>query len=62
MKLKAERQKDLMEYQQSYLRFIGERVKNGLVEVCKNKYETGKWPDDFTKAIIVTIEKKINAS
>ena len=25
-------------------------------------YETGKWPDDFTKAIIIKIEKKMNAS
>ena len=44
------------------LKALGERGKNSLVEVCKNKYETKKWPDDFTKAIVVTIEKKMNAS
>ena len=32
-----------------------------IVEVCKSIYETGKWPDDFKKAIIVTIEKKLTS-
>ena len=40
------------------LKALGEKGKKCLVEVCKSIYETGKWPDDFTKAIIVTIEKK----
>ena len=44
------------------LKALGEKGKKCLVEVCKSIYETGKWPDDFTKAIIVTIEKKMNAS
>ena len=30
--------------------------------MCNSIYETGKWLDDFTKATIVRIEKKINAS
>ena len=32
-----------------------------MIEICKSKYEAGKWLDDFTKAIIVTIEKMVNA-
>ena len=44
------------------LKTLGERGKKCLVEVCKSIYETEKWLDDFTKAIIVTIEKRMNAS
>ena len=39
-----------------------ERGKKCLLEVCKSINETGKWLDDFTKTIIVTIENKMNAS
>ena len=46
------------------LRALGERRKKCLVEVCKRRKmsEAGKWPNDFTKATNIIIEKKINAS
>ena len=44
------------------LKALGKRVKKSAVEVCKSIYETGKWLDNFTKAILVTIEKEMNGS
>ena len=44
------------------LKALGERREKYLVKVCKSINETRKWPEDFTKAIIVKIDKKMNAS
>ena len=30
--------------------------------LCKRMYNTGEWPDDFSKSIVVPIEKKANAT
>jgi hypothetical protein len=33
-----------------------------LVELCQKMYETGMWPEDFTKAVMIPIPKKVGAS
>ena len=38
----------------------GEALKR-LVELCMEIYNTGEWPDDFTKSIMIPIPKKANA-
>ena len=38
----------------------GEALKR-LVELCMEIYNTGKWPEDFTKSIMIPIPKKANA-
>ena len=58
MSLRSERKKDVMKNQQKAL---VERGKKSLIEICKIINQTGNCPDDFTKATIVTIEKKMNA-
>ncbi|CAF0993956.1 unnamed protein product [Didymodactylos carnosus] len=37
-------------------------AKKELIRICQDMYEKGEWPRDFTKAIIVTMEKKPNAT
>ena len=38
----------------------GEALKK-LVELCMEIYNTGEWPDDFTKSVMIPIPKKANA-
>jgi hypothetical protein len=30
-----------------FLKAIGEKAKEELIEICQLIYETGKWPEDF---------------
>ena len=32
-----------------------------LVDLCKRIYETGEWPEDFTRVAMIPIPKKANA-
>ena len=43
------------------LKSLGEKATEELVKLCQQMYERGEWPDDFTKTIIVPMEKKTNA-
>ena len=31
------------------------------VDICQNMYEVGKWPDDFTRTVMIPLPKKNNA-
>ena len=33
-----------------------------LKDICKDMYERGDWPNDFTKSVVVPIQKKENAA
>ena len=44
------------------LKALGERGRKELFGICQDIYVTGEWPDDFTQATIVTLEKKANAT
>ncbi|CAF1214515.1 unnamed protein product [Didymodactylos carnosus] len=37
-------------------------AKKELIRIYQDMYEKGEWPRDFTKALIVTMEKKPNAT
>jgi uncharacterized membrane protein len=41
---------------------MGYRGKQELYEICKEIYNKGDWPEDFTEAIIIPIEKKKGAT
>ena len=40
---------------------IGEKGMKELLDLCKDIYEQGLWPDDFTRGIVIPIPKKVNA-
>jgi len=44
------------------LKELGSKAKDCLTEVCEDVYNTGIWPEDFTKAVIITLAKKQDAS
>jgi hypothetical protein len=43
-----------------FLKMIGETLKK-LVDLCMEVYNTGIWPEDFTKSVLIPIPKKANA-
>ena len=40
---------------------LGEKGLKELTELCQEMYEKGVWPEDFTKIVMIPIEKKVNA-
>ena len=45
-----------------FLKTLGEKAKEELVEMCQQIYETGKWPEDFLQTVMVPLKKKANAT
>ena len=41
---------------------FGEKAMKELVQLCKDIYNTGVWPEDFLQTIMVPIKKKPNAN
>ena len=41
---------------------MGEEVYMHLERICKKMYATGTWPEDFTKVVMVPLQKKQNAT
>ena len=44
------------------LKEMGPVAQQCLIEICKDIYSTGIWPEDFTQAVIITLAKKQNAT
>jgi len=44
-----------------FLKALGEKGMKELVEMCKKMYEEGVWPEDFTRVVMIPIQKKSNA-
>jgi len=44
------------------LKNLGDQGTEELKNICKQIYSTGEWPDDFTKAIMIPLQKKQNAT
>ena len=44
-----------------FLKLLDERAMEILAEVCVDIYETGIWPEDFTKSVMIPIPKKAKA-
>src|ERR1051325_1310566 len=40
---------------------LGERGMKKLGELCKEMYEKGEWPEDFTRVVMIPLKKKANA-
>ena len=45
-----------------FLRNLGERAMEELVQLCQDIYKTGEWPDDFLQTIMIPLRKKQNAT
>ena len=45
-----------------FLKTLGEKAKEELVELCQQIYETGKWPEDFLRTVMIPLKKKPNAT
>ena len=45
-----------------FLKKLGEKAKEELIEICQQIYETGKWPEDFLRTVMVPLKKKLNAT
>ena len=43
------------------LKSLGEKALKEVCDICQNMYEEGKWPDDFTKTVLIPLPKKNNA-
>ena len=41
---------------------LGEKALEEIYEICQWMYEKGKWPDDFTRVIMIPLPKKNNAT
>jgi Reverse transcriptase (RNA-dependent DNA polymerase) len=45
-----------------FLKALGDKAKEELIEICQQIYETGKWPEDFLRTVMVPLKKKPNAN
>src|SRR6218665_3303380 len=43
------------------LKTFGEKAMKELVQLCKEIYNTGVWPEEFLQTVMVTLKKKTNA-
>jgi exonuclease III len=44
-----------------FLKSLGENATQELIELCMEMYEQGIWPEDFTKVVMIPLQKKANA-
>lgn len=44
-----------------FWKILGERGMEELVGLCQEMYEKGRWPEDFTRLVLIPIPKKENA-
>lgn len=44
-----------------FLKNLGENSMKELTQLCQVAYERGEWPSDFTKLVLIPLEKKTNA-
>ena len=43
------------------LKSLGEKALQEICDLCQQMYEEGKWPDDFTRTVMIPLPKKNNA-
>src|SRR6476619_6710620 len=44
-----------------FWKVLGATGTNELVELCKEMYVKAIWPSDFTRVVMITLQKKMNA-
>ena len=45
----------LMIFQKNFIKLLDERALEILMELCVDIFETGIWPEDFTKSVMIPI-------
>jgi hypothetical protein len=45
-----------------FLKALGEKAKDEPIEINQQIYETGKWPEDFLRTMMMPLKKKLNAT
>ena len=40
------------------LKRMGDKALTEITEICYKMYEEGKWPDDFTRVVMIPLPKK----
>src|SRR6478609_2165215 len=50
-----------MVYQLSFWKVLGAKGPKQLVELCKEMYVKGVWPSDFTRVVMIPLQKQMNA-
>ena len=45
-----------------FLKSLGQEATEELIKLCRDIYEQGVWPMDFTKVIMIPLPKKANAT
>ena len=43
------------------LKSFGEKALQEICDICQQMYDEGKWPDDFTRTVMIPLPKKNNA-
>src|SRR5687768_16889363 len=44
-----------------FLKVLDGRAMERLTELCKEIYESGVWPEDFTRVAVIPVVKKVDA-
>ena len=60
--MKVKKSEGIDEIPAEFIKSLGEKATERLVEICQTVYESGEWPDDFMQTIMVPLEKKANAT
>ena len=45
-----------------FWKILGEKGTQELVQICADMYREGVWPKDFTRLILIPLQKKVNAT
>ena len=61
MELKDGKAVGVDEVPAEFLKMLDGRTMEKLIDLCKQIYKTGIWPEDFTRTIMIPIPKKENA-
>ena len=43
-----------------FLKVLGERGQKTIADLCNQMYKEGTWPEDFTRCVLIPLEKKTN--
>jgi hypothetical protein len=60
--LKKKKAVGMDEIPAEFLKIIGDKALNELVRLCKEMYNQGVWPKDFTQIVMIPLPKKTNAT
>jgi len=44
-----------------FWKLLGDKAQKQICNLCRNMYEEGVWPKDFTRIVMIPLQKKNNA-